>query len=324
MDNELKKETTKLLKSSNLFAKLKKNELEIVARYSEYYSYKKGDVIFNEGSSADELYIIQEGEVSISKISYESKPLELARFISGECFGELDLLDNAPRTASATSVKDSTLLVFPKKDIIFQNLITEHPALFAQILYKFLATVAGRIRSMNRVLSQKAPWVEDLKKQLYRDKLTGLYNRTYMDDEFGTLLSKNQDIYIIVVKPDNFKIINDTYGHEAGDSSLKFLAEIFPKFLTKEDIPVRYKGDEYIGILCEKDETKVKEMAQEIINGISAISIANITKGPDFYIKMSVGIVYCKNEPKDPAFIIKKAYEKMFEARNSGGNTLRI
>ncbi|HUV08964.1 MAG TPA: cyclic nucleotide-binding domain-containing protein, partial [Spirochaetia bacterium] len=111
-----------LLRNVGLFSTLQDHELEVVAKYSEYHSYKKGAIIFKEGTSNEELFIIKKGEVVIKK-GQEGTVTDLARFIEGECFGELDLLDDTPRNASAVAEQDSVLLIFPVKKTPFQSVL---------------------------------------------------------------------------------------------------------------------------------------------------------------------------------------------------------
>ena len=86
---EENKEKIKLLKNVSIFSTLKNSELEVVAQYSNYEEFLSGCEIFKEGNTAEELYIIKEGEVVIRKLLEANKEIDLARFIDGECFGEI-------------------------------------------------------------------------------------------------------------------------------------------------------------------------------------------------------------------------------------------
>src|SRR5208337_1651084 len=101
----------------------------------------------------------------------------------------------------------------------------------------------------DRLISEKAPWIEDLKRQLLRDKLSGLYNRAYLEEELPRLVAAGRPVSLLVVKPDNFKTINDTCGHEAGDKTLVLIAEALKSCLTEGDLGIRYRGDEYCAVL---------------------------------------------------------------------------
>jgi diguanylate cyclase len=313
----------KLLKYTNIFSKLKDEELHVIADNSETIELKENDIVYRDGTSAQELYIIISGEILIIKTVEENQRIDLARFLPGECFGELDLFNDIIHKTSAISLAKSELLIFPKKGKILKDVFKEHSKNSAQILYKFIALIANRIRSTNKLISEKTPWVEDLRKQLYRDKLTGLYNKTYLDEELSGLLEKNDcSLSLLVIKPDNFKDINDKYGHEAGDNALKFMSEKIAELLNDNMIAVRYKGDEFTVILQNTDLDSAMITAEVIRSSILDSNIKNILKGNDFYIKVSIGISTTEINSSKAKELIESAYKNMFTARNSGGNSV--
>ena len=153
-----------LLKKVTLFATLKESGMEVVARNSGLYSFKKGDVIFREGSYGEGLYVVSEGEVLITRQTAEKETINIAQFIRGESFGEMDLLEGRVMPATAIAETDAVILIFPEGDTRFQDVLSPHPELSAQILHELLATIAGRIRTTNRLISEKSQWVGDLKR----------------------------------------------------------------------------------------------------------------------------------------------------------------
>ena len=313
-----------LLQNVDLFSTLKNQELDIVARYSRYYTFRDGEVIFREGKHKQELFIIQKGEVLITKQRDNQKDVALARFIAGECFGEMDLLDNAPRTAVARTEKDTSLLIFPMKGVLFKDILQKHPRIFAQILHKLLARIAGRIRTANTLISEKAPWIQNLKKQVMKDKLTGLYNRIYLEEDFSSLLSKydEEPTSVIMIKPDKFKDINDTYGHDAGDNALKLMAAAFKSKLRKDDIAIRFRGNEFAAVLPGTETKTAVKIAEDIQTAVNKLDFSQIVTGSKVYFTVSIGVstypVHAENSEK----LTELAFEMMFKARNSGGNRI--
>jgi len=164
---------TALLKRASLFSQLSPDELTLIARYSGYRKFEPGQVIFPQGTHREELYLVKEGSVSIRRRGDDEAEQEIARFVDGEVFGEMDLLGTVPRSASAVADGAATLLVFPD-GIEFARLLDTHPDTFARVLRKLLGEIARRIRAIDRLMSEKTPWIEDLKRQLHRDRLTGL------------------------------------------------------------------------------------------------------------------------------------------------------
>ncbi len=314
-----------LLKNTELFLKLKEDELGIIAEYSEYLYFHDDEVIFKSGTAPLSLYIIKQGEVRIIAHSDNGEGREIAHFIKGETFGEPDLLENTERTADAVAESETVLLAFPKRGISFKEILEKHPEIYAQIVYKFLALVAGRIRFTNKLVSEKTPWVEDLRKQILYDNLTGLYNRSFLDEDFKTqLYNYGSASSVLIIKPDNFKLINDGYGHEAGDKALRLLADTVKSGLQARDIAVRYRGDEFAVILPDQNSEQAMFIAKNILASIHEIDLKPIINENDFHFTASIGIAIYPVHSKDPESLVKMAFEKMLEARGGGGNKILV
>ena len=312
-----------LLKNASLFSTLKGSELAIIAQNSEFYVFKEGDVIFHAGSYGSGLYIIKEGSVLISKQREDLETVVIARFIQGECFGELDLLEDRLMTATARAESDTVLLIFPLRGMRFQDILNRHSKISAQILRELLAIITIRIRNTNRLVSEKSQWVQDLKNQLFHDKLTGMYNRVFLDEEFPVQLHDyGPETAIIMVKPDNFKDINDTYGHEIGDKALHFMAYCIKSQLREQDIPVRYRGDEFAVIFPGTDMDKAANFAEHIRMLFSKLQFDHITGGIPVMVTVSIGIAAYPDHANDVSELVRTCFNKMFEARESGGNRI--
>ena len=111
-------------------------------------TYGKSEVIFEEGSFGSEMYVLRSGRVRIYRTSTEGE-IELGVFKPGEFFGEMALVDNAPRSASACALEDDTRLVALDKDK-FLFLVSHQPT-FALVIMHVLCQ---RIRSLSESLSQ--------------------------------------------------------------------------------------------------------------------------------------------------------------------------
>lgn len=120
-----------------------KQLLEVI--HTRYYT--AGEYIFYQGDPGIALYIINDGEVKICKQLDVDDDVELARFKRGDFFGEMALLDNDVRSASAIAIKDSTLAVIFKPDL--DKLIDKHPKKGVQILRGLSQIIATRLRIMD-------------------------------------------------------------------------------------------------------------------------------------------------------------------------------
>lgn len=101
-----------------------------------------------------------------------------------------------------------------------------------------------------------------------RDSLTGLFNRRYMEEtlerEIGRAIRKNQELGIIMADIDEFKKINDTFGHAVGDYVICAVADILNTSIRNSDVACRYGGDEFILILPECTLNQTKDRAETI------------------------------------------------------------
>ena len=314
---------TALLKRAALFSRLSADELTLIARYSSYRRFQPGQVVFSQGSHREELYLVKEGSVSIRRRGDDELEQEIARFVDGEVFGEMDLLDTAPRTASAIAEGAATLLLFPN-GIEFAQLLEKHPEAFAHILRKLLGEIARRIRAIDKLISEKTPWIEDLKRQLHRDRLTGLFNRAFLEEELPRIVASHPRTSLVVMKPDNFKAINDTFGHEAGDKTLMQLAEAVKSRLGDGDIGARYRGDEYCVVLPGRSAREAVPAAEALRAAMRAIDVRKITGSDAISLTGSVGVSSHPAPAADAKTLVARAFERMWEARNAGGDRILV
>ncbi len=155
----------------------------------------------------------------------------------------------------------------------------------------------------------------ELKNEAMTDKLTGLYNRKVLDIALEKLLGK--DIYIILLDIDNFKIINDTYGHLAGDKVLKSLAKLLKKTLRKYDLAIRWGGEEFIVLLKDIPNIEIGKTIAEFMR--KKISELNIEKVGNFTCSFGVAHQFLKTK-EDLDTLFQKADKLLYKAKKSGKN----
>lgn len=152
--------------------------------------------------------------------------------------------------------------------------------------------------------------------KLYRDSLTGTYNREYFIKTVETRLRTKKQFSIIFLDLDEFKQINDEFGHLVGDKALQKFAEGMKGILRKEDLLYRYGGDEFAIIAPDKDAAGVigrKLYENNISMEYEAGSIA---------IKFSTGIYNCRGSEASYEVILEKVDAAMYEAKLLGGHQI--
>jgi diguanylate cyclase len=126
------------------------------------------------------------------------------------------------------------------------------------------------------------------------------------------------------VKPDNFKAVNDTYGHEAGDKTLALLSEAVKSHIGEGDIGVRYRGDEYCVVLPGRDARAMAALAETMRAAVKSIDMRPVTGGAAFGLTGSVGISQHPAPAADAKDLVARAFEQMWQARNAGGDRLLV
>ncbi|MEI3279334.1 MAG: GGDEF domain-containing protein [Eubacterium ramulus] len=106
--------------------------------------------------------------------------------------------------------------------------------------------------------------------KVYRDVLTEAYNRRYYEEE---LKQKNFAAGVAMLDLDDFKLYNDTFGHEVGDVVLKTTADVIRKNIRRSNTLIRYGGDEFLLILPDMKETEFFKEVEEAEDGSGTASI---------------------------------------------------
>jgi len=114
-----------LLKNSDIFEQISTDDLRFVADALDEQLYLKGDTVFEENDRGDNMYVIVSGEVGIAL--GKDKNNFIATMSAGECFGEMNLLDELPRSASAIVTQDATVLKLSQPKL--RGLIMSYPEL---------------------------------------------------------------------------------------------------------------------------------------------------------------------------------------------------
>ncbi len=159
------KEHINTLQQADIFYDLTEPQVEMVATLCSTVTLKKGEVIFEENSSGDELYVIADGTVDImlnpdliqSTTTQSSQPLTVATLRRGQTFGEVALVDKGLRTASAhCASRRAHLLVIPRDRLI--KLCDDHPDLGYCLMRNIAADLAFKIRGTDLTIREQLFW----------------------------------------------------------------------------------------------------------------------------------------------------------------------
>ncbi len=158
------------------------------------------------------------------------------------------------------------------------------------------------------------------------DGLTGLYNRGYfqnlMDSEISRAERYKHNFSLLMVDIDDFKKINDTYGHQVGDEVLKELASLLNSFIRKHDAVARYGGEEFAIILPQTAKKDGRLFGNRVVNGIASSKIKEISQ--DDRLTISAGLAGYPDDAHTQKDLIKKADDALYHAKRKGKNTLCV
>jgi len=151
------------LREADIFDELTETQIELVASVCELKEYDNGDIIFHENSSGNELYVIAAGEIAIRvdpKLVGEKGgdgPLTIATLRRGQCFGEVALVDQGIRSASAHCVQANTrLIVIPRAKLML--LCDTYPQLGYRLMRNLAADLAMKIRNADLLIRERLTW----------------------------------------------------------------------------------------------------------------------------------------------------------------------
>jgi len=133
-----------------LFSCLTEPERETLARHTHTRSYGKNTIIISEGDLSDALYLVDEGKVKIYISDEDGREMLLNILEGGDYFGELSLIDQSPRSASAMTMTDTRLSMIAARD--FRTVLGENP----EIALKLITELAGRMRNLTQTVRRLA------------------------------------------------------------------------------------------------------------------------------------------------------------------------
>jgi len=160
-------------------------------------------------------------------------------------------------------------------------------------------------------------YLDSCEEAAFTDHLTGLANRRrferQLDREVARTLRYNHAFSLLMLDIDHFKLVNDTYGHEAGDLVLTKLGRILQEGTRGIDLAARIGGEEFGIILTETELVQAVEVAERLRLAIKGIEVAQV--GP---ITASVGVAECPSGATTVRELVAKADAALYEAKREG------
>ncbi|UCE41244.1 MAG: diguanylate cyclase [Candidatus Aminicenantes bacterium] len=167
---------------------------------------------------------------------------------------------------------------------------------------------------------------EELQKLLYTDELTRIHNLRYLREQIPDYLEnankQGDPVAFLLFDIDDFKKINDNYGHLVGDKALAHFIKIITQKTSEKGIAIRYAGDEFILVMPKLDKQKAKQLGEEIQRSISETPLE--IDHNEIAIGCSIGISLYPRDGKNWKLLFEKADEALYFAKEKGKNKIVI
>jgi len=184
--------------------------------------------------------------------------------------------------------------------------------------------VGRRIIDLNRELAAKSRRLEEAART---DPLTGLPNRRAIEEwaekQVRGAARHGFPLWVVLGDIDNFKFINDTFGHDAGDIVLKTFADVLKKNARASDICGRLGGDEFLLVITHVEKGHVEATVNRFREQFAALSFP--LQGQSVRVTASFGVtgVHCK-EAQEFGMLVRQADQMLYEAKRAGRNLVRV
>lgn len=178
-----------------------------------------------------------------------------------------------------------------------------------------------RIVRLNAELEKRvAHRTQQLRELASREPLTGLYNRRYFNEmlerRFSEALRYESDLSCVMIDLDDFKAVNDAFGHQVGDELLVLTATTITSQLRAADIAARLGGDEFVVLLPQTDSDRARVLGERIVEKFNGDLALNL---PHVRMTMSIGIASLSPpEVKESESLIRTADRALYSAKAAG------
>ena len=209
------------------------------------------------------------------------------------------------------------------------KLRTRHRQLISNKLYEETNDLALLNQQLEQRITEKTRLLEEANQALtvlsFHDQLTGLYNRRFLDEllskEINSAKRHHKEFAVLLIDIDQFKKINDVFGHEAGDVVLKKISHCIQTNIRPEDIASRYGGDEFIVVLLDINVKNTFQRAELIRRAVETLDI-HYNKQVLGAITISIGVAMYPICGQRRNTLIKAADAALYKAKTGGRNTV--
>ncbi len=270
----------------------------------------------------DGAIFVSQPELPVGRRFPEAEVLRRAGLARSGSFEGPGLIDTKSRYFSYEAIKDYPLVVIASQT---RNHVLASWHVFTAIVTGCLVLALGLLITATHYALNSATRTFALQLELERmaqtDPLTGLANRRFFMEQSEREISRTAryggPIGVFMIDIAHFKEINDTYGHDSGDTVLKHLSDLFRYELRDIDIIGRLGGEEFAVVMPQTNIEQSFEVAQRLLNSVRETQIG-VRQGIPLKITISIGIACQNGAGGDMKSLLRQADHALYEAKRSG------
>ena len=304
-----------------IFADCNQKELAQIALYLKEKKVKEGESLFHQGDAGNELYVVKRGCVESLIQTVDGLEKVLATFCRGDFFGEMSIIDNAPRSATCRAREDS--LLYAMSQASFFKLMIARPRIAIKIMGRMLNITSQRLAATSRFVSDMVRWGNEAAQRAITDEVTGAFNRRYLEKvlaEYFRKLEPHKTCSLIMMDLDHFREINEKYGIAMGNILLNQVVGIMKKNFSHQDIIARYGGDEFTIFMPQTGLEDALKRAEAVRQAVASQAFRLEGIAEPLFVTISQGLASFPQTCQSLEEMRSLADSALYKAKEGGRN----
>jgi diguanylate cyclase (GGDEF)-like protein len=274
-------------------------------------SLAPGDVLWKEGDAGEDVVLLVAGRLEVVHQAPDDGEVTLRHLYPGAVAGEVAALDGQALSATVRAHSASRALLVPARS--FREFLHAHPDLLERLFWLQLE----RVRSLTWRVSRAHP-------RAITDPLTGLYNYGFFRERLALEIDRAQDtgdpVALAMFDLDQFRQLNDTRGHQAGNRVLRRVGELLRRTGRRGDVTARYGGEEFVALLYGASASDAWRFAEAFRGAVATADFPDEGVPARARVTVSGGVSTFPADAQDDVGLVKAADDRLRRAKQAGRN----